>query len=373
MSRLPGRLRIFTCALLAHLKNQRRRRPREVRRILIAHRLLLGDALLLCALLAKLREQFPQAEVVVLCRPALAPLFATRPYGVRACVYDPADSASVREIVRSGPYDLALVLGDNRYAWLAAAARSAWVVAYAPEPSAWKRLAVDEWVAYGEEPAAWCDLAAQMIPGRLPAPFVTGDWPRPLAAAFALPPGRFVVLHPGASNAAKYWPDTRWMRLANWLAAQGLTPVWSGSVDERDLIARIDVNRRYASYAGQLDLPQLWDLLRHAQALVCPDTGIAHLGRIVGVPTVTLFGPGNAQIHGAGHFFQNAPYQALTWREQPCRDQINLFSQEVGWVRRCGRGLDTCVVRRGMYTACMLAIDESEVRAALQTALAASS
>lgn len=370
MSRLPGRLRVFARALSAHLRNPRRRRPHDVRRILVAHRLLLGDALLLGALLAKLREQFPEAEVVVLCRPLVAPLFATRPYGVRACVYDPADNASVRAIIRSGPYDLALVLGDNRYAWLAAAARSAWIVAHAPEPSAWKRLPVDEWVTYGAEPAAWCDLAAQMIPGQPPAPFAPGDWPRPPSASFALPPGPFVVLHPGASSAVKHWPDERWMGLADWLVARGLTPVWSGGADEMALIARIDVNRRHASYAGQLDLPQLWDLLRHAQAVVCPDTGVAHLARIVGVPTVTLFGPGNAQIHGAGRFFQAAPYQAVTWAAQPCRDQSKLFSQEVEWVRRCGRGLDTCVERHGMYAGCMLAIDESEVRAALQTALA---
>ena len=57
---------------------------------------------------------------------------------------------------------------------------------------------------------------------------------------------------------------------------------------------------------GALDLAQLWHLLAGAELLVAPDTGVAHLGRIVGAPTVTLFGPGSALLCGAGDFWRDA-------------------------------------------------------------------
>src|SRR5690349_1102725 len=56
----------------------------EVRRILVAHNLLLGDTIMLTPLVAKLREQYPQADIVFLAPPAFVPLYASRPYGVRA-------------------------------------------------------------------------------------------------------------------------------------------------------------------------------------------------------------------------------------------------------------------------------------------------
>ena len=76
--------------------------------------------------------------------------------------------------------------------------------------------------------------------------------------------------------------------------------------------------------------------------LVAPDTGVAHLGRIVGVPTVTLFGPGSAVLCGAGDFWCDAPYRAVTIEPFACRDQRVLFKREIPWVRRCGRSVAAC-------------------------------
>src|SRR6185437_17099880 len=103
--------------------------------------------------------------------------------------------------------------------------------------------------------------------------------------------------------------------------ARGMTPVWSAGARETALVAAADPERRFPSLAGRLDLAQLWHLLQHARVLVAPDTGVAHLGRVVGVPTVALFGPGSAVICGAGDFFANSPYRAVTVDPFPCRDQ----------------------------------------------------
>lgn len=143
------------------------------------------------------------------------------------------------------------------------------------------------------------------------------------------------------------WNPDKWLALAGQLAGLGFQPVWSGGPGEDKLVSHIDEGGKYPSFAGKLDLPQLWHLLKHASLLVCPDTGVAHLGRLTGAPTVTLFGPGAAVICGAGDFWHGSPYRAVT-EEIACRNQDVLFRRHIGWVRRCGRSAGECAAPRCM-------------------------
>ena len=94
--RLAGRARVLPRALARRfLRLQKRDRPAAPHRILVAHHLLAGDVFMLAPLLAKLRARHADAEIVMTVRPALAPLFSTRPYGVRAVSYDPRDAATL--------------------------------------------------------------------------------------------------------------------------------------------------------------------------------------------------------------------------------------------------------------------------------------
>ncbi|HSU76769.1 MAG TPA: heptosyltransferase, partial [Burkholderiales bacterium] len=61
---------------------RRRERPAQVRRVLIAQHLLLGDTIMLTPLLKKARVQFPDAEIVMVCPRAYASIYEKRPYGV---------------------------------------------------------------------------------------------------------------------------------------------------------------------------------------------------------------------------------------------------------------------------------------------------
>ena len=65
--------------------------------------------------------------------------------------------------------------------------------------------------------------------------------------------------------------------------------VWSAGPGEDALVDAIDGGSPRARILGTLSLAALWHVFARARLLVCPDTGIAHLGRVVGVPTVTLF------------------------------------------------------------------------------------
>lgn len=356
--RTSSRLQIFPRAVW-HRWLGSRTKPQDPRRILLAHNLLLGDTLMLAPLLAKLRQRYPHAEIACTVKPAFLPLFAGQPYGVKALPYNPRDAGTVKAIIKSGGYDLALVPGDNRYGWLAAAANSHWIRAFAEDKPSIKGAAVDETVPYPARPAAWADMNGLLVDGPEPRSYQSSDWPAPPCRPFDIPKRPYAVLHVGASTPLKFWPAARWRELADWLAGQGISVVWSCGPGEQAALAGLPRDGE-GQYPGTLDLAQLWRLVADARLLVCPDTGIAHIGKLTGTPTVALFGPGAADIYGAGEYWRTVPYRAVTESPFPCRDQHRLFGREISWVQRCGRGLQECSAPR-----CMEAISEDSVRAAI--------
>jgi ADP-heptose:LPS heptosyltransferase len=335
---------------------RRRARPASPRRILIAHHLLLGDTLMLTALLAKLRARYPQAEIVMTVRPEFASLYMHRPYDITALPYDPKSPASLRALQKSASYDLALIPGDNRYSWLARALDARWVVAFSGDRPAYKNWPADELIPFPQTPLTVADMMALLADGPPPAPYRPADWPLPEAASLDLPAQPYCVLHVGAGNSLRRWQADNWRALIASLEQRGLRCVFSGAASDHEHIRDIDPDGARRSYAGETTLPQLCHLLKNAALLVCPDTGIAHLGRIVGVPTVALFGQGSPLLFGAGEFWRDSLFQAVWVENFHCRDQKALFKREANWIRRCNRSPKQCASAE-----CMKAIDVRSV------------
>src|SRR6266704_80589 len=185
-SRFAGRARVVARALVSRaMHGGRRSPPRNPERVLLAHHLLLGDTLMLTALVAKLRERHPAAELLMALPDAYAPLYAQSPYGLRAIGWDPRNPAA-SPLWRERGFDLALVPGDNRFSWLA--------------------LALD---------AGWSDMVAGLLDGPPPAPYRVEHWPAPpVEPGIAYPSSRYAVLHVGASTPLKRWDSLRWAALA---------------------------------------------------------------------------------------------------------------------------------------------------------------
>lgn len=350
--------------MLADAVSVRRRAPPErPRRILIAHHLLLGDTIMLTPLVAKCRERWPEAKIVMTCPTAYVGLYAGRPYGLEARPYDPREIATLSGLRENAGFDLALVPGDNRLSWLARALDARWIAAFAGDSPRYKDWPVDELRTYPDAPAAWGDLVAGLVDGEPPAPFRPEAWPAPPAGAFSFPSRPYCVLHAGASTPLKQWPAARWRELGEWLAGHGYTVVLSAGPGEAALLDEIDASQRWPRYAGTLSLPGLWHLLAQAALVVCPDTGVAHLARVTNAPTVALFGPGSALLSGAGEFWRAAPFTPVTVPDFPCRDQRVTMKREVAWVRRCerlpGTGPGRCPEPR-----CMAALSVAMVQAA---------
>ena len=324
------------------------RAPGNPGRILIAHHLLLGDTLMLTPLLAKLRANHPDADIAMTMSPTFLPLYSTRPWGVRALPFSPRSASTVDALLEEEPFDLAIVPGDNRHSWLAAALGARHTVAHAGDVPATKNWFVDDARPYRSTPASWGELVMDLVDGIEPAPYARGDWHAPEGVAIERPAGRYAVLHVGASTPLKHWMPQRWAALATHLAAQGLTVLWSAGRGEEAIVEACDPGHRFASTAGRLDIAQMWHLVAGAQLLVTLDTSIAHLGRITWTPTLTLFGPGSAVICAKGAFWQATPWRSISVEPFECRDQPTLFRRDVAWMRRCTRTTRECAHPRCM-------------------------
>ena len=352
-SRAPLRWLSVGTALARWPFSLARARPAHPRRILVLHHLLLGDTLMLTGLLAKLRLHHPEAEIVMTVAPAYASLYEARPYGVRAHPFDPRDVSSVWPLLRGGRFDLAVLPADNRWSWLARALGARWIVALAGDTPAHKNWPVDELVPYSPTATAFVETAMTLQPGGDPAPFARKDWAAPPSKNDAhVRASRYAVLHVGASSPLKQWEPARWRLLADQLTRRGLAIAWTCGPGEAAIVDAVETRRDEHVYAGTLSLDALWRLLESAALVVAPDTGVAHLARIVGVPTIVLFGPGSALICGAGEFFAAMPHRAVTVEPFPCRDQRIQFFRKIEWVRRCerlyGDGPDRCARARCM-------------------------
>ena len=156
------------------------------------------------------------------------------------------------------------------------------------------------WQEAEHEVRRWCRLvdAAAVAWGRRrvcrPADLRLRLPPSGPGETAAVPGGRHVVVHAGASSGARRWPARRWVRLVRDLERSGECVVLTGGPDERALVrgiadaAGLPPDR---CTAGRLTLPQLAELVAGAALLVCGDTGVAHLATALGTPSVLLFGP----------------------------------------------------------------------------------
>ncbi|WP_199052608.1 glycosyltransferase family 9 protein [Aquitalea sp. ASV15] len=368
-SRFPGRALIFL-SLLLRLPFQWRRckpQPAKVSRILILHQFLLGDALMATSLLAKAREQYPLADIVMACPPGQAALYAGQPYGVRAFGWHIRNFASICQLFAMPRFDLVLLMGENRLSYLARAIGARWIVGFAGEQPAHKNWLLDEAVPYAQEPEAWTDTAACLIEGPEPRPYRVEDWPMPPQSLPDLP-DNYIVLHVGASSATRFWPAAHWQVLADAIRAAQLSVVWSCGPGEDALLREIDPPACDVRMAGCLSLLQLRQLLAGARACVCPDTGVAHLAKVAGTPLLMLFGPGSEVLFGASRFFAHYHCLGVGPAIFPCRNQRSVHHRDVDWALRCfrrfGNGANAC--RRAL---CMEAISATAAWQTLQQLL----
>jgi ADP-heptose:LPS heptosyltransferase len=104
---------------------------------------------------------------------------------------------------------------------------------------------------------------------------------------------RLVVIHPGASIAARRWSPRGFSSVADRLVAAGSTVVLTGTVRERpitELVRSMTANpSAVGDIAGRTSLDALGAIVRRADLVVTNDTGVSHVAAATGTPSVVVF------------------------------------------------------------------------------------
>jgi predicted lipopolysaccharide heptosyltransferase III len=104
----------------------------------------------------------------------------------------------------------------------------------------------------------------------------------------------FAVIHPGASYLTKQWAVDKFARVAEALAARGLSSVVIAAPADEPIVASL-IKESQATVAGLaiLTLPEITALTARSRLFVGNDSGIAHIAAATGTPSVVIFGSSN--------------------------------------------------------------------------------
>lgn len=272
--------------------------PQNPRRILILTRDMLGDLVNTTGAVASLRARYPSATIVLEGGRAATELFPDLEVWVRrrGGLLEKARRVAA---FRRGSFDLAVSL-DNSHEH-ARLCRSAGIPVVGSHKGKPELFAAS--VAFDPEGHDLFGLLPGVL-GLLGAPpEITPLIPISEAdhdLARSLVPENRVCLFVGSSDTAKSWPADRWIELIHSLRDQFSFVVLAGPGEEalRDEIASLG---GVPALTRPLSVPQLAACVARLSALVCADTGPAHIAGALEVRVVVLYGPTDpARFHPWG-------------------------------------------------------------------------
>lgn len=117
-----------------------------------------------------------------------------------------------------------------------------------------------------------------------------------------------LALFPSASIPEKRWGLDKFCKLVAWCVSHGLQVVILGGKHDRVLGEQIAAGQKVLNLAGLTSLVESAAVLERAAVVVSGDSGVLHLASSLGRPTVSLFGPSNANKWappGPGHIVLN--------------------------------------------------------------------
>lgn len=304
-----------------------------VRRIAVLRANGLGDYVIAEPALSALRAAYPQAEITLLGAGHTRPLVEDRPgpcdrfvpvpltRGIRVGA-DPDVSPELLEAwcadQRAYGFDLAVQLhGGGRYSnalllRLGARVTAGAATADAPKPDLWV-----PYTALQHDTLRWLEVVAAVgAPATRVEPHLAVTQ-ADLAASLALLPtgdAPLVVVHPGATDARRCWPEERFGHVAAALAERGARVVVAGGPGDAERVERVvrGAGMALETVVGASGLGALVGLLRRATLMLGNDSGPRHLAGAVGTPTVAVFT--NANLADVAPLSRTWHRIAVDWR-----------------------------------------------------------
>lgn len=107
-----------------------------------------------------------------------------------------------------------------------------------------------------------------------------------------------VTVFPGASAPEKQWGTDNFLELISLITARGIAVVLIGGEDTRCAGKQLAMVKHVLDLTGRTSIMVTAALIKKSRVLVTGDSGLLHVAVGLGAPTVSLFGPSNAQKWG---------------------------------------------------------------------------
>ncbi|QOX79025.1 glycosyltransferase family 9 protein [Trichlorobacter lovleyi] len=273
--------------------------PESVYSVLLIRPGGIGDAVLLAPVIRQLKVKYPNIQITILAERRNAGVFALVPSVDLLYCYDrPAEfwravrdkydvvidteqwhrlSAVIARLIRS-PIKIGFATNERRRMFTHALPYSHDEY----EVSSFKRLL---------EPLTDVSEQTEATIPFLTIPVTSKESARKLLATLGDKP--FVTIFPGASIPERRWGADRFRAVAAALVQKGYgVVVVGGTVDRTD--AQTIADESGLDLAGRTSLAETAAVISRSALLISADSGLLHVAIGLGVPTVSLFGPGRA-------------------------------------------------------------------------------
>jgi heptosyltransferase II len=292
-------------------------RPERVGRVLIRAANWVGDAVMSTPLTAAVRGNFPAAEIVVLAKPWVGPLFEESPDVDRVLTYDArgrhrgaAGKLRLAAELRRERFDLAILVQNAFEAALIPALAGVPIrLGYAtdgrgtllthPVPMTRRlkrRHMIDYYLGIVEGAGLRTFGRKQRLPTTPAERIAAEDRLRAMDAGPARPRIGFA---PGAAfGTAKQWPPSKYAALARRIGEvwPGASVLVFGGPGDRDLGDRIcaEGGPHCRNLAGATGLREAVALIERCDRFVTNDSGLMHVAAALEIPLIAVFGPTDA-------------------------------------------------------------------------------
>lgn len=306
----------------------------------------IGDVVMATPAIRAVRERFPAAELVAVCKPYVADVLAGSPWFAETVLFDKSGPREQRlwpvaRKLRQAPIDAAILFPNSfRTALLARLGGCRNAVGFSrygrrfllsqclhPKTDSWGRPVplpiIDDYnrlaMALGTP-----DPSSRMELFTTPAGEAAADEVWSQFGLHKYP--RVVGLNPGAAfGAAKHWPTDSFAHLARMLTQRlGCGVVVLCGPSERDIARKIAEDARSPHVYSLSDMPLSLGLtkavVKRLDLLVTTDSGPRHFAAAFQRPVVTLFGP--THIEWTETYFEGAVHLQKKVPCGPCQKRV---------------------------------------------------
>jgi ADP-heptose:LPS heptosyltransferase len=250
----------------------------------------IGDAVMTTPVLVTLHRLYPTAKIDIVADARSAELFEPCPF--RGEIFLKNKKAGWR-----GLYTLVKTLRQRRYTTIVDLRTDglSWTLRAAQRHS--KRRARDVSGHAVERAYAVISTFANSSPPPTQLWLRDSDRSAACARTSTLPRGKWLAIAPGANWPPKTWPIDHFKQLLGQLERLFSGLILVGSAQDRELCSVLEEASTVPAInaAGETSLLEAAALVEMATLFIGNDSGLGHIAAAVGTPTLTLFGPGDAE------------------------------------------------------------------------------